>query len=76
MNMSREVKYFFFPKYRPEAMGAVTGCIFLIALFLFIPVPFIPVPLKWNLIAANQSTEFLNNQVSIIDRQLYVDVLF
>lgn len=26
---------------RPEAMGVVTGCIFLIALFLFIPIPFI-----------------------------------
>lgn len=26
---------------RPEAMGVVTGCILLVALFLFIPVPFI-----------------------------------
>lgn len=26
--------------YRPEALGVVTGCLFLITLFLFIPVPF------------------------------------
>jgi UDP-N-acetylglucosamine--dolichyl-phosphate N-acetylglucosaminephosphotransferase len=25
---------------RPEAFGVVTGCIFLIAMFLFIPIPF------------------------------------
>lgn len=30
----------FVSSYRPEAMGVVTGCIFLISLFLFIPVPF------------------------------------
>lgn len=49
---------------RPEAMGAVTGCILLVTLFLFIPVPFIPVPLTWNLIADNISNQFLTNQVS------------
>lgn len=26
--------------YSPEAMGLVTGCIFLVSLFLFIPFPF------------------------------------
>lgn len=26
--------------YRPEALGVVTGCLFLITLFLFIPIPF------------------------------------
>lgn len=25
---------------RPEAIGVVTGCIFLITMFLFIPIPF------------------------------------
>lgn len=27
--------------FSPEAMGVVTGCLFLIALFVFIPVPFV-----------------------------------
>lgn len=26
--------------FRPEALGVVTGCVFLITLFIFIPVPF------------------------------------
>lgn len=26
--------------YRPEALGVVTGCMFLITMFLFIPFPF------------------------------------
>lgn len=40
---------------RPEAMGVVTGCVFLIALFLFIPVPFV-----FN---EKQINEFPHNQV-------------
>lgn len=32
---------FFLFVFSPEAMGVVTGCIFLIALFLYIPVPFL-----------------------------------
>lgn len=46
------ILFFFF---RPEAMGVVTGCILLVALFLFIPVPFI-----FN---DNQINEFPHNQV-------------
>lgn len=38
---SSNVFFFYFEHFRPEAMGVVTGCIFLIALFLFIPVPFV-----------------------------------
>lgn len=44
---------FFF--HSPEAMGSVSGCIFLITLFLFIPVPFI--------FSDKPSNEFPHNQV-------------
>lgn len=56
-------RIFHFPKSRcsPEAMGAVSGCIFLIALFLFIPVPFI-----FN---EKQINEFPHNQVKTICSQ-------
>lgn len=54
-SVSRIYNGFFFPFCRPEAMGAVSGCIFLIALFLFIPVPFI-----FN---NKQINEFPHNQV-------------
>lgn len=33
-------QYFFCLFFSPEAMGLVTGCVFLVTLFLFIPIPF------------------------------------
>lgn len=52
LTMFSKIKIFFFS---PEAMGSVSGCIFLIALFLFIPVPFI--------FSERQINEFPHNQV-------------
>lgn len=36
------ISYYFYQlhSYSPEALGVVTGCIFLVTMFLFIPVPF------------------------------------
>lgn len=41
------MQYYFFGhlfencnSFRPEAVGVVSGCVFLVTLFLFIPIPF------------------------------------
>lgn len=37
---SRKSPYIFFCNFSPEAFGVVTGCMFLVTLFLYIPIPF------------------------------------
>lgn len=49
----------------PEAMGVVTGCIFLIALFLFIPVPFVFSEKQINEFTQHQLVELISALLSI-----------
>ncbi|XP_035724041.1 UDP-N-acetylglucosamine--dolichyl-phosphate N-acetylglucosaminephosphotransferase-like [Vespa mandarinia] len=49
----------------PEALGVVTGCIFLVTMFLFIPVPFTDYILKNENFPHNEFVEFLAALLSI-----------
>ncbi|KAI4476390.1 hypothetical protein M0802_014876 [Mischocyttarus mexicanus] len=49
----------------PEALGVVTGCIFLITMFLFIPVPFTDYIFKNEHFPHNEFVEFLAALLSI-----------